>query len=95
MRRFLHSGWVRAVIVVLAAAGVVAVLWWRGPAWSGVAHAFTAVEWHWVAAAAMAWPSAIQTARLHAATGVVHLRITFVRGDRTEPPIALILRAPS
>ena len=49
--RILRSGWVRAAIVVLAATGVVAVLWWRGPAWSGVAHAFTAVEWQWVAAA--------------------------------------------
>jgi uncharacterized membrane protein YbhN (UPF0104 family) len=39
------------VIVLLAAGGVFALLWWRGPAWSGVAKAFTAVEWHWVAAA--------------------------------------------
>jgi uncharacterized protein (TIRG00374 family) len=36
---------------VLAAAGVVALLLWRGPAWNGVATGFTAVEWHWVAAA--------------------------------------------
>ena len=28
-----------------------ALLWWRGPAWSAVVDAFTAVEWHWVAAA--------------------------------------------
>ena len=49
--KFLRSGWVRAAIVVLAAAGVVTLLWWRGPAWSGVADAFTAVEWQWVAAA--------------------------------------------
>jgi uncharacterized protein (TIRG00374 family) len=35
----------------VAAAGVVALLWWRGPAWSGVVDAFTAVEWRWVAAA--------------------------------------------
>jgi uncharacterized protein (TIRG00374 family) len=37
--------------VLLAAVGVVALLWWRGPAWSGVVDAFTAVEWPWVAAA--------------------------------------------
>jgi len=49
--KFLRNGWVRAAIVVVAAAGVVALLWWRGPAWSGVAKAFTAVEWRWVAAA--------------------------------------------
>jgi uncharacterized protein (TIRG00374 family) len=41
----------RAIIVVAAAVGVVALLWWRGPAWSGVVDAFTAVEWRWVAAA--------------------------------------------
>lgn len=33
-----------------AAAGVVALLWWRGPAWGAVADAFEAVEWSWVAA---------------------------------------------
>jgi uncharacterized protein (TIRG00374 family) len=39
------------VLVLAVAGGVVALLWWRGPAWSGVADAFGAVEWHWVAAA--------------------------------------------
>ena len=38
-------------IAVLAAAGVIALLLWRGPALHGVANAFQAVEWHWVAAA--------------------------------------------
>jgi uncharacterized membrane protein YbhN (UPF0104 family) len=47
----LRNTWVRAAIVVLAAGGVVALLWWRGPAWSGIVNAFTAVEWRWVAAA--------------------------------------------
>jgi uncharacterized protein (TIRG00374 family) len=51
VKRFLQSGWTRGAIVILAAAGVAALLWWRGPAWSGVVDAFTAVEWHWVAAA--------------------------------------------
>jgi uncharacterized membrane protein YbhN (UPF0104 family) len=37
--------------MVVGAAGVVALLWWRGPSWSSVADAFAAVEWHWVAAA--------------------------------------------
>jgi uncharacterized protein (TIRG00374 family) len=49
--KLLRSGWVRMVVVVLVAAGVVALLLWRGPAWNGVADAFAAVEWHWVAAA--------------------------------------------
>lgn len=47
----LRSGWIRIVLMVVAAAGVIALLWWRGPSWSSVADAFAAVEWHWVAAA--------------------------------------------
>jgi uncharacterized protein (TIRG00374 family) len=49
--KFVHSRWVRFAVMILAAGAVVALLWWRGPAWSGVVDAFTAVEWHWVAAA--------------------------------------------
>jgi uncharacterized protein (TIRG00374 family) len=49
--RFLHSGWIRAALVLLGAVGVFAALWWHGPAWGGVADAFAAVEWRWVAAA--------------------------------------------
>jgi uncharacterized protein (TIRG00374 family) len=49
--KFVHSALVRAALVVLAAVGVFAALWWRGPAWGGVANAFAAVEWRWVAAA--------------------------------------------
>jgi uncharacterized protein (TIRG00374 family) len=49
--KILRSGWTRAVIVLLAAGGVFALLWWRGPTWSAVGDAFTAVEWHWVAVA--------------------------------------------
>src|SRR5207253_1539965 len=48
---FVRSRWARAVIALLAACGVVALLWWRGPAWSGVAAAFAAVKWGWVVAA--------------------------------------------
>jgi uncharacterized protein (TIRG00374 family) len=47
----LRSTWLRLAAVVLAAAGVGALLWWRGPAWSAVGDAFSAVEWRWVAAA--------------------------------------------
>ena len=49
--RILQSVWLRMALVVLAAGGLVALLWWRGPAWSGIVDAFTAVEWNWVAAA--------------------------------------------
>jgi uncharacterized protein (TIRG00374 family) len=49
--KLLQSGWLRVAIVIVAAAGVVALLWWHGPAWSAVVDAFTVVEWRWVAAA--------------------------------------------
>jgi uncharacterized protein (TIRG00374 family) len=48
---FLRNGWVRIGLVVAAAAGVAALLWWRGPAWHGVLDAFRSVEWYWIAAA--------------------------------------------
>jgi uncharacterized membrane protein YbhN (UPF0104 family) len=48
---FVHNRWIRAALVLLAAVGVFAALWWHGPAWGGVADAFRAVEWRWVAAA--------------------------------------------
>ena len=41
----------RVAVVVAAAAGVVALLWWRGPDWSTVWHAFDAVRWYWVVGA--------------------------------------------
>jgi glycosyltransferase 2 family protein len=49
--KYLRSTWVRVGVMVLVATGVVALLWWRGPAWNGVVDAFTAVQWYWVAAA--------------------------------------------
>jgi len=69
----LKSTWLRLLIVVAAAGGIVALLWWRGPSWSSVGDAFTAVEWHWVAAAvglnllsvlvrAVAWRTVIKQA---------------------------------
>jgi uncharacterized membrane protein YbhN (UPF0104 family) len=42
---------VRVVTVVAAAAGVGALLWWRGPDWGSVLHAFDAVRWEWVVVA--------------------------------------------
>ena len=41
----------RAFVVVAAAAGVIAVIWWRGPSWNGITAAFGAVRWRWVFAA--------------------------------------------
>jgi uncharacterized protein (TIRG00374 family) len=69
----LRNGWFRSAMVLAAAAGVIALLWWRGPAWGAVADAFGAVEWRWVAAAvglnllsvlvrAFAWQTVIRQA---------------------------------
>ncbi|MFL5918784.1 MAG: lysylphosphatidylglycerol synthase transmembrane domain-containing protein [Gaiellaceae bacterium] len=38
-------------LTLAGAAGVVALLWWRGPDWHTVWHAFDAVKWYWVAGA--------------------------------------------
>jgi glycosyltransferase 2 family protein len=42
---------VRVVTVAAAAAGVGALLWWRGPDWGTVLQAFDAVRWQWVVVA--------------------------------------------
>jgi len=41
----------RGAIVLAAAAGVVALFWWRGPDWGTVGHAFDSVRWEWVVVA--------------------------------------------
>jgi len=40
--------WVRIALILLAAAGLVALVWWRGPDWHLVGHAFDRVSWEWV-----------------------------------------------
>jgi uncharacterized membrane protein YbhN (UPF0104 family) len=73
MNRLLESAWIRLLAVAAAAAGVVALLWWRGPAWGAVADAFTFVRWELVVAAiglnlvsvlvrAIAWKTVIDQA---------------------------------
>jgi glycosyltransferase 2 family protein len=42
---------VRLAIVLLVAAGLVALVWWRGPNWHLVKDSFDAVRWEWVVAA--------------------------------------------
>ena len=41
----------RLAIVLLVAAGLVALVWWRGPDWHLVKDTFDAVRWEWVVAA--------------------------------------------
>jgi uncharacterized membrane protein YbhN (UPF0104 family) len=63
----------RVLVTLAAAAGVGALLWWRGPDWGAVGHAFDAVRWYWVAVAiglnllsvvvrAVAWRTVIKQA---------------------------------
>jgi len=41
--------WLRAALVVPFLAAVVVLLWWRGPDWNVVYHAFDLVNWAWIA----------------------------------------------
>jgi hypothetical protein len=45
------SVWLRIAVLLALAAGAVAMLIWRGPAWDEVADAFRLVDWPWVVAA--------------------------------------------
>ena len=69
----LRTPWLRITVVVLGAAGAVAIIWWRGPAWSDFANTFSKVEWRWVVSAillnllsviarSMAWKTVIDQA---------------------------------
>jgi len=68
-----QSAWARVLVVLPIAAAVVALYLWRGPSWSLVADAFTAVRWEWVVVAialnllsviarALAWTTVIHSA---------------------------------
>jgi hypothetical protein len=46
--RIPRSPWLRIGFVLVVAAAVAGVIWWRGPSWSAVADAFTVVRWRWV-----------------------------------------------
>ena len=51
MSRFRLSVLMRILIVLAAAVGLGLLVWWRGPDWGTVGHAFDAVKWEWVVAA--------------------------------------------
>ncbi len=40
--------WARGVLVLLSLVAAVLAIWWRGPEWSTVYHAFDFVQWRWV-----------------------------------------------
>ena len=49
--RFPSSPLVRGTIVVMGGCTVGALLFWRGPDWGTVGHAFDRVRWEWVVVA--------------------------------------------
>ena len=49
MRLLPRSRWLRAALGVPLLVVVVALLWWRGPDWNVVYHAFDLVNWAWIA----------------------------------------------
>jgi len=68
-----RNPWVRTALMLVPLAGVVALLWFRGPEWRLVGDAFTVVRWRWVFAAiglnllsvvlrAVAWDTALKQA---------------------------------
>jgi len=46
--RTLRNPWVRGLLVLLGVIVVVVLIWWRGPNWGEVWHAFGFVSWRWV-----------------------------------------------
>jgi uncharacterized membrane protein YbhN (UPF0104 family) len=46
-----RSPWIRAALVVIFLGAVLVALWWRGPDWNVVYHAFDLVNWAWIALA--------------------------------------------
>ena len=44
----LRSPLLRIAVMLAAAIGLGAALWWHGPSWTAVSNAFTAVRWRWV-----------------------------------------------
>jgi uncharacterized protein (TIRG00374 family) len=68
-----RSNVVRVAISLVFMAGVIALLWWRGPSFTAIADAFTTVNWQWVVVAialnlasvvvrALAWRTVINQA---------------------------------
>ena len=49
MRYVPRSPWLRAALMLPFLAAVVVLLWWRGPDWNVVYHAFDLVNWAWIA----------------------------------------------
>ncbi|GIU93985.1 MAG: hypothetical protein KatS3mg012_0442 [Gaiellaceae bacterium] len=48
VRRLARNGWAQGVGTALALVAVATLLWWRGPDWGAVWHAFDLVLWSWI-----------------------------------------------
>ena len=46
--RFARNPWARGVFVLASLVGALLAIWWRGPDWPTVYHAFDFVSWRWV-----------------------------------------------
>ena len=48
LARLAHNPWLRVLVVIASLAAAVVALWWRGPDWNTVYHAFDFVSWRWI-----------------------------------------------
>jgi uncharacterized membrane protein YbhN (UPF0104 family) len=48
VRRLARNPWARGVLVLTLLASALLAIWWRGPNWTTVYHAFDSVAWRWV-----------------------------------------------
>ena len=46
--RLLKNPWARGLLVLLALVSALLAVWWRGPDWGTVYHAFDVVTWRWI-----------------------------------------------
>jgi uncharacterized protein (TIRG00374 family) len=50
LTRFFGNPWTRGLLVLAMLGAALAALWWRGPEWDDVYHAFDFVQWRWIVA---------------------------------------------
>ena len=48
LARIARNPWSRGILVLAVLAVAIAAIWWRGPDWNSVYHAFDSVSWRWV-----------------------------------------------
>ena len=51
--RVLTSPWARGLLVLLLLGSAMLAIWWRGPDWGTVYHAFDFVAWRWIVVAVL------------------------------------------